>query len=94
MVHYIYKIHLIDLFMKLLWTNSSRNALKKIKEQMIEQHKNNDKSIFRLKFTKKKEFTAIPSPWFTCPAFQLYVNDKLDKVYAVYVFRKNKWVTV
>lgn len=77
--------------MKILITTASRNALKEVKEKMIEQHSKKDMNKFRLKFTKKKEFLAIPSPWFTCPAFQLYINDKL---YGVYVFRNEKWQTI
>lgn len=74
--------------MKLLWTNASRNALKKIKERMIEQHKDNDINRFRLKFTKKKEFLAIPVLYFSSPAFRLYLN---DKSYATYLLKKDKW---
>lgn len=71
--------------MKFLWTTASRNALKEIKKRMSEQHEEKDINRFRLKFTKKKEFTAVPIPYFGYPAFQLYINEKL---YATYV--KNK----
>ena len=77
--------------MKFLWTTASRNALKEVKERMIEQHEKKDVSKFKLKFTKKKEFLAIPSPWFTCPAFQLFLNQKF---YGTYIFKNEKWSTL
>jgi len=74
--------------MKFLWTNASRNALRKIKERMIEQYEKKNVDRFKLKFTKKKEFLAVPSPYFTCPAFRLYVN---EKPYGTYLFRDDNW---
>jgi len=74
--------------MKFLWTNASRNTLNKIKESMLEQYDKKDINMFKLKFTKKKEFLAIPLPYFDCPAFELYINQKL---YSVYVFRNDEW---
>lgn len=69
-------------------TTTSRKALKEIKEKMIAQFENKDINRLVVKFTKKKEFTAIPSPLFKCPAFQLFVNDKF---YKTFVCRDGKW---
>lgn len=74
--------------MKFLWTTASTNALKEIKKRMIEQHEKNDINRFKLKFTKKKEFLAVPIPYFNYPAFELYVNEKYD---CTYVFKNKKW---
>jgi len=77
--------------MKFLWTTASRNALAEIKKRMIEQHEKKDINRFKLKFTKKKEFTAIPVPYFGSPAFQLFINEKL---HSTYILKKNKWETL
>lgn len=77
--------------MKFMWTNSSRKALEEIKKRMIQQYGNNDVNRFKLKFTKKKEFLAVPSPYFNCPSFQLFLNGKLHNSY---IFRNNKWTTL
>ena len=74
--------------MKFLWTNASRNVLKEIKKKMIEQHENKDINRFKLKFTKKKEFLAVPLPHFNIPAFNLFIN---EEIYGTYLFEKNKW---
>ena len=91
MVHYIYKFLLFYLLMKFLWTKSSRNALSEIKKRMIEQHEKGDINRFKLKFTKKKEFLAVPVPYFKYPAFQLYLNENLQNTY---VLKKDKWQTL
>lgn len=55
---------------------------------MIEQHKNKDINRFKLKFTKKKEFVAVPVPYFGVPAFRLFLNEKEFKTY---LFKDKKW---
>jgi len=74
--------------MKFLWTTASRKALQKIKERMIDQYENKDINRFKLKFTKKKEFVAVPVTFFGCPAFQLFVN---GKEFNTYLFKDKKW---
>ncbi|MDD4110164.1 MAG: hypothetical protein PHS54_01270 [Clostridia bacterium] len=73
--------------MNFILTNSSSRALKQIKEKMIEQFEKKDINKFRLKFTKKKEFLAIPVPY-TGPAFQLFINGRFHKTY---FFKDKKW---
>ncbi len=73
--------------MKILWTVASRNALKKVKEQMIKQYMENDVNRFRLKFTKKKEFLAIPFSY-DKHGFQLFLNKKF---YATYYLTDGEW---
>lgn len=74
--------------MKFLWTTASKNALEEIKEQIIEKYKNKDLSKIKIKFTKKKEFVAVPISILLYPAFNLYINEKLYKTYA---FKNKKW---
>jgi len=76
--------------MKLILSPSARNALNKIKDQMIKQFEEKDINRFKIKFTKKKEFLAVPIPY-TGPAFQLYINDKFLRTY---FFKKGKWMTL
>lgn len=73
--------------MKLMLTTSARNALKEIKEKMLNQYENKDINRFKIKFTKKKEFLAVPFP-FDFPAFQLYLNGKFQNTYFL---KNNKW---
>jgi len=68
-------------------TNSSKNVLDKIKEVMIKQFENKDISRYKLKFTKKKEFIAVPFA-FTSPAFRLFINRGFHRTY---IFKDNKW---
>jgi len=84
---YIYKTVSINYFMKFLFTTSSRKALKQIKERMIQQYHDKDINKFIIKFTKKKEFIAIPFAY-SGPAFQLFLNNKF---YKAYFFKEKKW---
>ena len=74
--------------MKFDWTNSSLNALDEIKKRMIEQYNHKINTRIKVKFTKKKEFLAVPVFTFNIPAFQLFINDKL---YGLYLFKNNNW---
>lgn len=76
--------------MRLTLTNSSNKALQEIKEAMIKQFEEKNVDRFRLKFTKKKEFVAIPIA-FTSPAFQLFINGKFHKTYFL---RRKKWDSI
>lgn len=73
--------------MRFLWTTASKKALEEIKARMIIQHNEKNINRFRLKFTKKKEFLAIPVP-FTDAAFQLFINGKF---YKTYFYQNKKW---
>jgi hypothetical protein len=66
--------------MNLTLTNSSRKSLKNIQDRMIEQFEKHNTNKYKLKFTKKKEFIAVPFS-FNHPAFQLFVNGKFHKTY-------------
>ena len=77
-----------NVLMKFIPTTASSKAIEEIKKRMLEQHENKDISKFRLKFTKKKEFLAVPSLYFGCPAFRLYIN---NSPFATYIFRNKKW---
>ena len=74
--------------MEFNWTKSSTNALNEIKIIMIDQYNKKIDDKIKIKFTKKKEFLAIPMFWLMAPAFQLFINERL---YCSYVFRDNKW---
>lgn len=54
---------------------------------MIIQFKENNIHIYKIKFTKKKEFKAVPIIY-SSPAFQLFLNDKFQKSY---FFSEGKW---
>ena len=84
---YIYKIECVDFSMRLIITTSSRHAIKKIKTQMILQYENKDVKNFKLKFTKKKTFIAVPIPY-TGPAFQLWIN---GRNYKTYFYKDEQW---
>lgn len=74
--------------MKFLWTTSSQNALKEIKIRIIKQYKIKDQNKIKIKFTKKKEFIAVPIPFFNFPAFSLYINEKF---YKTFLLKNKEW---
>jgi len=74
--------------MKILWTKAARNALEKVKDQMFMQEGMNDANRFRLKFTKKKEFLAIPISFNRKAGFRLFIN---EKPYATYFLVDGEW---
>jgi len=55
---------------------------------MLKQYEEGDVNRFKLKFTKKKEFMAVPVPYFNGPSFQLFINDKF---YKTYFLHNNRW---
>lgn len=69
------------------WTNHSKKILRDIKERVIKQHEQRDRSRFSIKFTKKRTFYVIPIPWST-PAFQLWIDNSF---YKSYFYNKGSW---